>query len=150
MLHGGSMYKRVLTAIDLSEEASHRALRAGAAQLAAGGEHYVVYVVEPQYLQYSMDPTLSGTMTHDLEAAATEAATRRLEDICADYEIAQKHVRFGRPAAEIHHLARELNAELIVVSSHGSRGWRRVLGSTANAVLHGTPVDTLVATTSLR
>ncbi len=39
--------------------------------------------------------------------------------------------------------AEEQNADLIVVGSHGRHGLALLLGSTANAVLHGAPCDVL-------
>jgi nucleotide-binding universal stress UspA family protein len=53
------------------------------------------------------------------------------------------HVRVGTPADEIVALAKELDADLIVVGTHGRRGVRRLLlGSVARAILRhaGCPV----------
>jgi universal stress protein A len=36
-----------------------------------------------------------------------------------------------------------LDVDLIVIGSHGREGIQRLLGSTANAVLHGAPCDVL-------
>jgi universal stress protein A len=38
-----------------------------------------------------------------------------------------------------------MNADIIVVGSHARHGWRRLLGSTASAVLQGAPLDVIVA-----
>lgn len=53
------------------------------------------------------------------------------------------HLIFGRPDSEIHRLADELEADLIVVGSHGRHGLALLLGSTANGVLHGATCDVL-------
>ncbi len=55
----------------------------------------------------------------------------------------QRHLVFGRPETEIHGLAEEINADLIVVGSHGRHGLALLLGSTANGVLQGSPCDVL-------
>jgi universal stress protein A len=53
-------------------------------------------------------------------------------------------VLYGRPAAEIQAQTEKLHADLVVVGSHGRHGLARVmLGSTANAVLHGAKCDVL-------
>ena len=44
---------------------------------------------------------------------------------------------------EIHRVAKEQDVDLIVVGSHGRHGLALLLGSTANAVLHGAPCDVL-------
>jgi universal stress protein A len=49
----------------------------------------------------------------------------------------------GRPENEIHGLAEEINANLIVVGSHGRHGLALIFGSTANGVLHGAGCDVL-------
>jgi universal stress protein A len=54
-----------------------------------------------------------------------------------------QHLIFGRPEAEIHRVAEELEADLIVVGSHGRHGLALLLGSTANGVLHGAKTDVL-------
>ena len=53
------------------------------------------------------------------------------------------NVEIGSPADEIHHMAEKLNADLIVIGTHGQSGLRLLLGSTANAVLHGVKRDVL-------
>ena len=52
-------------------------------------------------------------------------------------------VTVGRPESEIHRLAKEEGADLVIVGSHGRKGLQLLLGSTANGVLHGTECDVL-------
>jgi nucleotide-binding universal stress UspA family protein len=55
------------------------------------------------------------------------------------------HLRSEVPAEEITHLASELDADLIVVGTHGRRGVRRlVLGSVAESVVRLAPCPVLV------
>ena len=54
-----------------------------------------------------------------------------------------QQVMLGDPAAVIRAQAEEINADLIVLGSHGRSGWRVLLGSTANSVLHGANCDVL-------
>ena len=49
----------------------------------------------------------------------------------------------GRPESQIHQLAEDVAADLIVVGSHGRQGLALILGSTANGVLHGAHCDVL-------
>ena len=49
----------------------------------------------------------------------------------------------GAPATEVRAKAQELGSDLIVIGSHGRSGWKLLLGSTANKVLHGSHCDIL-------
>lgn len=49
----------------------------------------------------------------------------------------------GNPVTEIHTLATELDADLVVVGTHGKHGLQLLAGSTANAILHGATCDIL-------
>ena len=54
-----------------------------------------------------------------------------------------QHLIFGRPQSEIHRVAEECHADLIVVGSHTRSGLARLLGSTANGVMDSAPCDVL-------
>ncbi len=49
----------------------------------------------------------------------------------------------GQPATELHYLANQEGADLIIVGSHGRKGFALLLGSTSNSVLHGASCDVL-------
>ncbi|MEM8767061.1 MAG: universal stress protein [Pseudomonadota bacterium] len=138
-----SLFNKALVAIDL-DEASARTVLEAARQLTSGTAT-VVHAVEPQYVQYSVDPTFTGSLTAQMEADAKAAAIARLADLCKDYDIPteQQVVMLGRAADSIHQLARELDADGIIIGSHARKGLGRLLGSTANAVLHGAPVNVM-------
>jgi nucleotide-binding universal stress UspA family protein len=56
------------------------------------------------------------------------------------------HIRGGRPYEEIVHVAREIDADLIVLSTRGHSGLKHLLlGSTAERVVRNTPCPVLVA-----
>ena len=54
------------------------------------------------------------------------------------------HMLSGNAASEIRQLAAHRGADLIVIGTHGQHGLGLLLGSTANAVLHGAAIDVLV------
>lgn len=57
-----------------------------------------------------------------------------------------RHVRFASPAEEIAQLAADIEADLVIVGSHGRRGVARlILGSVAEAVVRLSPCPVLVA-----
>ncbi len=137
------MYRKVLVAVDLTEASANFVLERAKPFVKEGGELYAVHVVEPQYVQYSFDPTFTGSLTRSLEQDALEIAAARLGELCSPHGIDEAHRRvlLGRAADRIHQLARQEGFDLVITGSHGREGLRKVLGSTANAVLHGSPVD---------
>lgn len=137
------MYKNVLAAIDLTEDSATAVLRRARAFVAAGGSLSALHVVEPQYVQYSFDPTFKSTLSRSLEQDAVDLAAARLAELCDPHGIdaAHRYVMIGRAASHIRELAADKNFDLVVMGSHGQEGLRWLLGSTANAVLHGSPVD---------
>ena len=140
------MFKNVVVALDLMIEPARHVMEKAQSILATDGRLRVIHVVEPQYVQYSIDPTFTASLTHQLEKDAVETARNRLAEICEPYEITEENlcVVMGRPAEEIHEFARTVSTDVIVIGSHSQVGWRRLLGSTANSVLHGAPVDVIV------
>ena len=143
------MYRKVLVAIELASEPAFQVLHRARALLrdsmAGDGTIAVVHVVEPQYIQYSFDPTFTGRLTRAMEEQAVAAAARRLTELCEPFGIppSRQFAVLGRAAERIHELALRESCDLIILGSHGRAGLRALLGSTANAVLHGSPVDVM-------
>lgn len=136
------MYKRALVAIDRDERSSHQVLKK-AAQRAT--ELFVLHVLEPQEIQYSVDPTFRGRLTRQLELQAKESALHRVQSLCEESGVVvhRTDLEVGHAASTIRKAALDHQCDVIVIGSHGRRGWQRILGSTANAVIHGAPVDVL-------
>ena len=55
---------------------------------------------------------------------------------------------YGKASSEIKRLAEEHDVDLIVMGTHGRHGLGLLLGSTANAVLHGVSCDVLAVRAS--
>ncbi len=81
----------------------------------------------------------------ELQDQLDKAAREQLGKYGDEYGIAAANqvVTVGRPESEIHRLAKEHNVDLVIVGSHGRKGFQLLLGSTANGVLHGTECDVL-------
>ncbi len=138
-----STYKNLLVAIDLSNESDKVIARAR--QLADGNAACLslVHVVEPVSAAYPIDAYAINISK--LQDEAIEIATERMADIGKGFEIpaARQHIVVGSAATEIRAKAEELGNDLIVIGSHGRSGWKLLLGSTANKVLHGAHCDIL-------
>jgi nucleotide-binding universal stress UspA family protein len=74
--------------------------------------------------------------------AALERALGRAKDLKVE-----QHAPKGSPADGILKVAREANADLIVIGSIGMQGARRVLGSIPNRVTHRSDCDVLLVHT---
>ncbi|EMP56683.1 UspA domain-containing protein [Marinobacter santoriniensis NKSG1] len=137
-----SAYQKMLVAIDLTEEAPQVLEKAKAVCSAHGAELVLVHVVEPVGYAYGGDIPMDLT---ELQDQLDKAAREELGKYGDQYGVAkdQQIVTVGRPESEIHRLAKEHNADLVIVGSHGRKGFQLLLGSTANGVLHGTECDVL-------
>jgi nucleotide-binding universal stress UspA family protein len=74
-----------------------------------------------------------------------------VEEALADARIcgveARSHTLTGDPADALLEVARQENADLIVVGNHGMHGVKRVLGSVPNKVSHNARCSVLIACT---
>jgi len=103
----------------------------------------LVHVVEFTQMDLSNDLVLPQELEIDQERM--KQAQQRLEELAKNTGVDKSacFVSQGSTRREILRLAKELNTNLIVIGSHGREGIQRLLGSTANAVLHGAPCDVL-------
>ncbi len=139
-------YQNILVAVDLSSESD---LVLKKAQLVAD-DNAVLHLV---YVQEPMDSVYVGIVPQsaafsglgDLEAQLGEELKHKLAALGEKFGIPVSHLHIlsGSPAHEIHRFAREHDIELVVIGTHGQKGLKLLLGSTANAVLHGAGCDVL-------
>lgn len=135
-------YTKILVAIDLSDDSTAIIQRGLAIATNNGAELDVIHAIEPLSFAYGGDIPMDFSGIQD---EIHQQATQQLERFGAAHNIAksQQHIVLGRPDAEIHAQAEKLNADLIIVGSHGRHGLSLLLGSTANGVLHGAVCDVL-------
>lgn len=137
-----STYQKILVAIDLTEEAPQVLNKAVEIAKAHGSQLILVHVVEPVGYAYGGDIPMDLTELQDqLDKAARDQLAQHGEKygVSKDDQI----VTVGRPESEIHRLSKEQEVDLVIVGSHGRKGFQLLLGSTANGVLHGTICDVL-------
>lgn len=138
-----SAYQCVLIAVDLSDDVAQVMEKAKLLIGADGTQVHLVHVIEPVVTDaaYDMLPALPV----EFEAELLERAHQFLARIAQEYglEHAEQHVEVGSVKGGILSLAQTVQAALIVVGTHGRHGMGLLFGSTANALLHGTPCDVL-------
>jgi universal stress protein A len=143
MEKGMATYKKILVAVDLSPEA--RAVFARACELRShyGAEMHLMHVVEPIVL--GGDYELVPVMPVEIEETLLQRARGYLGTLAAEMNVTDvpQVVEVGSVKHEILRFADEHGCDLIVIGAHGRHGVATLLGSTANAVLHGTRCDVL-------
>ena len=138
-------YKKVLIAVDLSEESSAVIEGATTVRDMFGAELVLMSSVKPvaHYTTALDETTILGNTYATYMNEAEEQYHERLSELAKQYDIKDTIVRHGNPASEIHATAAKIGADLIALGTHGTRGPALLFGSTPNAVLHGMNCDVL-------
>ena len=136
-------YHHVLLAVDFQpgvEDVCQRAremTRAGSSRLS------VIHVIEPMV----MTPPYEGMspLPVEFEQQMLQSARDSLQQLLDRVGLAdaQWTVEVGAIKWTIVGYAKEQQVDLIVIGSHSRHGLERLLGSTANGVLHAAPCDVL-------
>jgi universal stress protein A len=136
------MYKRVLFATDFDEVGVQAAYKAKKIADENGADLILVHVVEP--IPAYAYPGFAGFS--EVEISIREQAEKELSDLATKLGVDAAHcfVEFGATKNEVLRVAEEKHIDLIVTGSHGKHGLALLLGSTANAILHGANCDVLV------
>lgn len=134
------MYKVILFATDLSEDTDYLINKVREIRGYTGAQLHLVHVVEPlpgySYAYLGVE---------DIEGQlVTESKTSALK-IAEKLNIDEKSIfiELGPTKTKILDVADEVKADLIICGSHGRHGLSLLLGSTANAVIHGAKCDVL-------
>ena len=135
-------YSKILMAVDLSDDSDKVAERAMAIARNNDAVLHLIHVIEPLSFAYGGDIPMDFSGIQD---EIHQQAVAQLQKFATKYSLDDecRHVVLGQPEVEIHALAEELGADLIVVGSHGRYGLALLMGSTANGVLHGASCDVL-------
>jgi len=136
-------YKHILLAMELEPE----------------GDALIVEKAKQVAEQYGADLTIVHAIEHlsnygaaygisvgiDVEEELHTEATKAMSELGSKMNVPadRQVIRIGPAKQIILEEAKKHDADLIVVGSHGRHGVRLLLGSTANAVLHGADCDVL-------
>lgn len=99
------------------------------------------FAISAQYYQEMMD-----LARKQCETFAADSAEQIRKILPGSNSNIETEVRLGAPARVIVDEAKDWNADLIVVGSHGRSFWGRLtLGSVSDAIVHHAPCSVLVA-----
>jgi len=138
---------RILVALDFSEQSRQALDWAVRHALATRGEIHVVHAIE--YRLADLVPEIEeerlGREMDQLKTVAERELDRTLPgELRGELAKPIRHIALGPPAAEILRVAESIQADVIVLGSHGRTGMSRfLLGSVAEKVLrhaHGVVV----------
>lgn len=108
----------------------------------------VLYVINPVAAGYSAEVSLPAAASewYETEQERAEETLEAARETAAEYDInARTAVEVGRPATAIVEYAGTVDADHVVLGSHGRTGVSRILlGSVAEAVMRRSPVPVTV------
>ncbi len=134
------MYKNILFATDLTEDTDYLVKAVQKLQTLTGAKLNLIHVVEPlpgySYAYLGIE---------DIEGQLVEEAKQSIQKLGQVLKVGQtdQYVEIGPTKTKILKIADDIRADLIICGSHGRHGLSLLLGSTANAILHGAKCDVL-------
>lgn len=142
------MYKKVLFATDFDEVGVEAAKKAKKIADENGAELILVHVVEP--IPAYAYPGFAGFA--EVEVSIRDQAEKELHALADRLGVDDAHrlLEFGSIKTEVLRVAEEQKIDLLVTGSHGKHGLALLLGSTANAILHGAQCDMLIVRPKVR
>jgi universal stress protein A len=140
-----AQYRRILLAIDLTEDSRQIAAQARDLATTLRAELEVVHVVEPLPLMVADAPEVMAPAVLQTQDEIARAARKRVQELALELGLAEgaAHVLVGNTQVEIVRTARERRADLIVLGSHERHGLSLLVDFTEDAVLHKAPCDVL-------
>jgi len=139
-------FKKILAPVDFSDASKNGFNYAVRCAEEFGAELTLVYVLEPvPSATYVAIP--GAAAFSEIDFASAEKNLRSLVASARNGNTTGPgwKVRAGLPAHEIVEMAKEMDADLIVIATHGYTGWKHFcIGSTAERVVRAAPCPVLV------
>lgn len=141
-------YKHILLSTDLSKDTDKIADHAKTLASRTNAKISIVHVVEHTPIVYG-GGEFSVPLDINLEETLKENARQALAHLGGRLGIPanQQYIETGSVKLAVINLAEKLGVDLIVVGAHGRHGIEKILGSTANSILHAAKCDVLTVRT---
>ena len=134
-------YKKILVAVELEPKTDAEPIKHAEIMAKELADVTLVHAVENVGI-YGAYGAGVGLEVEEILLENSEKAMKKLGKKIGISENNQV-VKLGSAKQVVLHEADKIKADLIVVGSHGRHGIRHILGSTADAVLHGAKCDVL-------
>lgn len=134
------MYKHILFATDLTEDTDYLIQKVRGMRDLTQSKLSLIHVVEPlpgySYAYLGIE---------DIEGQLIDEARAALAKLGEELSVEKNNqwVEVGPTKSKILKVAQDMSVDLIICGSHGRHGLSLLLGSTANAILHGAKCDVL-------
>jgi universal stress protein A len=137
-----SVYRRILVVVDLTQDSLVIGRRAQTLATTFGADIELLHVVEFVPVE-PMGETLMPSV--QIEDELLDRARQRLATLAGELGIASAAARVeaGNVKSEIVRIARERNADLIVLGSRERHGLSILVNFTEDTILHAAPCDVL-------
>ena len=134
------MYKHILFATDLTEDTQYLISKVINVCALTNAKLSIIHAVEPlpgySYAYLGIED-IEGQLVNESKQSMEKLVTR------LNIPISGQYIEIGPAKNKILKTAEEIGADLIICGSHGRHGLSLLLGSTANAILHGAKCDVL-------
>lgn len=134
------MYKSILFATDLTEETDFLINKVRMMRDLVKARLSLIHVVEPlpgySYAYLGIED-IEGQLINEARVSIEKLGER------LQVEPNNQFIEVGPTKTKILKAAEDVQADLIICGSHGRHGLSLLLGSTANAILHGAKCDVL-------
>lgn len=140
-------YKKILIAVDLTEQSDLVVQRGVALAGLTGAEVRLLHVVEYVPVEPMGEALLPAV---DIEDELLEGARKRLADLAERLELgsAERLVESGNIKSEMVRIANEWEADLIVLGSRERHGLAVMINLAEDTILHAAPCDVLAVRVS--
>ena len=138
-------YKKILVAVELNSKTDKEIIKK-ALEIKDTNKARLTLVHAVEYVNgYGYGLPYSPIMSCEIEDVLLEHTKKEMEKLGKSLKIKKENqiIKFGPGKFIILETAEKIKADLIILGSHGRHGVRMLLGSTANAVLHGAKCDVL-------
>lgn len=143
-------YDHILCAVGLGSRTPDVLEQAASMAQRVNAKLSVVHVLEHTPVIYGAGE-LSIPLDNNLEEQLTQVAQEMLAKFSESVGIPldQQYIRHGSVKVQVIELAKEINADLILVGRQEMHGTELLLGSTANAILHAATCDVLAVQSAI-
>lgn len=140
------MISKILVPIDFSDYSKNALRYAVDFSKKFSAKLFLIYVVEPAIYpaDFSMGQVAIPAMNLDMQDRAKEELDKLSQKEIGEEVVVETIIKNGNPFVEISETASEIDADLIIIATHGHTGVEHLLfGSTAEKVVRKAPCPVL-------